>query len=74
MVSDDDGDFIKLLGLPKRGSYAAIKTGHLLLLPALVFYLMYIWLCSEGNLRLICPGLSQIKKESAVRLFRFGCT
>ena len=35
------------------------KTGHLLLLPALVFYLM---LCGEGNLRFICPGLPQIKR------------
>lgn len=66
-TDDDDDDFF----IKPTVCYAAIKIGHLLLLPTLVFYLMYIWLCSEGNLQLICPGLTRIKKESAVR---FGCT
>ena len=70
---DDDDVFIKLPDLPNRGMLCGYKTGNLLLLPALVFYLMWIWLCGEDNLRLICPGLPQIK-ESAARFFRFGCT
>ena len=70
---DDDDVFIKLPDLPSRGMLCGYKTGHLLLWPALVFYLMWIWLCGEDNLRLICPGLPQIK-ESAARFFRFGCT
>ncbi len=70
---DDDNVFIKLPGLLNRGMLFGYKTGHLLLLPALVNHLMYNHPCGEGNLWLICPSLPQIK-ESAACFFRFGCT
>ena len=65
LFDDDDDVFIKLPGLPNRGMLCGYKTGHLLLLPALVNYLMYNCPCGEGDLRLICPSLPQIKESAA---------
>ena len=67
----DDDDVIKLSGLPGRGTLCGYEyrshtaADSTLLSEALgVFSIYYtFWLYKESDLRLICPGRSQLQKE-----------
>ena len=70
-ASDDDDVFIKLSGLPGGGTLCGYKyKSHIavdstFLLSALEVSSIYytFWLSRESNLRLICPGRSQLQKK-----------
>ena len=64
VFDDDDDVFIERPGLPDEGMLCGYQNRSSTAAASSrdIVYIMYIWLSSEDNLRLQCPGCQRIER------------